>query len=209
VRDALRSASRVGIGQVALRGREYLVAVRPCGDGLLLETLRYAEELRSADALFAHVDDEPVADELLEVATALIEKKTAPFDASAYTDHYTAALRELVEEKTRRRGARVVDTGDEPRRSDGGGKVIDLMEALRKSLEGSGGRSGAGKRLAEAAKSAKPAPSRATKSATRSTAKPAAKRTTASKKSSAKSSAKAGAAKKPARGRGDGGRKAA
>ncbi|MCA1775182.1 MAG: Ku protein [Loktanella sp.] len=60
VRDALRSAGKVGLGQFTMRGKEYLGAVKPCGDGLLLETLHYADELREADPLFNEITDEEI-----------------------------------------------------------------------------------------------------------------------------------------------------
>ena len=82
VRDALRAADKIGLGQLTMRGKEYLCAVRPCGDGLLLETLHYADEIREAEPLFSIADDKADED-LLEVATQLIERKTAPFKAEA------------------------------------------------------------------------------------------------------------------------------
>src|SRR5690606_38304407 len=92
VRDALRKTGTVGIGQITLRGREYLAAVKPCGDGLLVETLHYADELQHAEPLFASIEDSAVDEELLDVATALIERKTAPFDPAAYQDRYSEAM---------------------------------------------------------------------------------------------------------------------
>ena len=59
VRDALRMTEKVGIGQLSMRGKEYLAAVKPCGDGLLLETLHYADELHKAAPLFASIEDKP------------------------------------------------------------------------------------------------------------------------------------------------------
>jgi len=57
VRDALRQAGKVGLGQVTMRGKEYLACVKPCGDGLLMETLHYADELREADEIFTDIED--------------------------------------------------------------------------------------------------------------------------------------------------------
>src|SRR5690606_6263404 len=96
VRDALRQSKKVGLGQLALRGKEYLVAVRPCGKGILLETLHYEDELKKSDSFFAEIPASKADKELLEVATALIEKKTAKFDPKLFKDHYQAALRELI-----------------------------------------------------------------------------------------------------------------
>ena len=136
VRDALRTTNKVGLGQLALRGREYLVAIKPCGDGLLLETLRYADELRKADPLFASVSGKKADKELLDVATALIERKTAAFNAEAFKDNYVTALRELVKRKVKGKSARVeIEEGERPQRR--GDNVVDLMAALKKSLEGS------------------------------------------------------------------------
>ena len=73
VRDALRKAQKTGIGQLTLRGREHLCAVRPCGDGLLMETLFYADEIKDADPLFSTIEDDEADPDLLSVATALID----------------------------------------------------------------------------------------------------------------------------------------
>ena len=135
VRDALRQTEKVGLTQLVMRGREYLAAVRPCGDGLLMETLHYADEIRSADPLFSSIEDETSDDELLEVATSLIERKTAPFDAKAFEDNYSAALRELIERKRKSKKTPRVSTGDEPEAAARGDNVLDLMSALTKSLE--------------------------------------------------------------------------
>lgn len=161
VRDALRQSERVGIGQVTLRGKEFLAAVKPCGDGLLLETLHYEEDIRSADPLFSGISDDKVDDDLLAVASQLIERKSAPFDASAYRDRYATALKELLDAKLSNRKARRVSTGSEPA-EPGGENVIDLMAALKASLDTSGGRpsakrSGDGPAKKPAA-SSKPAP---------------------------------------------------
>lgn len=139
VRDALRAASKVGLGQLTLRGREYLVAVKPCGDGLLLETLRYADELRKADPMFSGLSGKKADKELLDVATALIDRKTAPFDAAAFKDNYTAALKDLVKRKMKGKSA-TVSVDEDGRPSRGGDNVVDLMSALKKSLEGSSGK---------------------------------------------------------------------
>lgn len=134
VRDALRQSEMVGLGQITLRGREYLAAVRPCGDGLLLETLHYADEIREADPLFADIKGKKAEGDLLDVATSLIERKTAPFDASAFKDNYNDALHALIQRKTKSRASKKVKA-DDSRSSDGGDNVIDLMSALKRSLE--------------------------------------------------------------------------
>jgi DNA end-binding protein Ku len=165
VRDALRASGKAGLGQLTMRGKEYLCAVRPCGDGLLLETLRYADEIRAADPLFRDIEDAASDAELLAVATQLIDRKTAPFDAAAFQDHYDRALRDLIEAKRRNRKTprTVAPDADRPK----GENVVDLMAALRDSLRADAGDGGKG--AAPAAKgTAKPA-------ARKPTSKPAAK----------------------------------
>ncbi|WP_099827831.1 Ku protein [Oceaniglobus indicus] len=134
VRDALRNAGKVGLGQVTMRGKEYLAAVKPCGDGLLMETLHYEDELREADQIFTDIEDEKVDKELLEVATSLIDRKSAPFDAGAYHDKYAEAMQDLLDAKIKNKKTPRV------RADDGGGtgdgeNVVDLMSALKQSLK--------------------------------------------------------------------------
>jgi len=108
VRDALRETKMVGLGQVTMRGKEYLAAVKPCGDGLLLETLHYADEIRDAEPLFKDIEDDTSDDDLLEVAKSLITRKTAPFKAEAFKDNYTLALKDLIDRKTRSKSTKRV-----------------------------------------------------------------------------------------------------
>ena len=84
VRDAMRKARKVGLGQLALRGKEYLVSIKPCGKGILLETLHYEDEIKKSDSFFSDIPAKSTDDELLEVATALIEKKTDSFDVGKF-----------------------------------------------------------------------------------------------------------------------------
>lgn len=133
IRDALRSEKKAGLCQITLRGKEHLAAIRPCGDGLLLETLRYAEEIRAADPMFAKIEDETADEDMLELATQLIGKKTKPFDASAYSDSYYQALRKLIETKREDGDTEKVlaDSGS----GGGSDNVVDLMSALKASLD--------------------------------------------------------------------------
>ena len=133
LRDALRDARKVGIGQLAMRGQEYVVALKPCGRGLLLETLRYADEVRKATGYFRDISDKKPDADLLEMAASLIDKKSGEFDASEFRNRYVEALKGLIEEKQKKRGKKVIqdpDVGRIPK----GSNVIDLMAALKKSL---------------------------------------------------------------------------
>jgi DNA end-binding protein Ku len=143
LREALRRARKVGIGQLAMRGQEYVVAIKPCGRGILMETLRYADELNKASSYFRDIEDsEPDAD-LLELATTLIDKKTGKFDAAEFHNRYVDALKGLIEEKRKKKGGGLViqdaDDKDPPKKSN----VVDLMAALKKSLGESNDNEGA------------------------------------------------------------------
>ncbi|HTO33688.1 MAG TPA: Ku protein [Pararhizobium sp.] len=154
VRDALRKAGKVGLGQLTLRGREYIAAIRPCGDGLLLETLHYADELRKADPMFHGLSGKTSDEELLDVATALIDKKTSKFNAANFKDNYSSALKELVQRKLKGKKTKIEVDEEDDDKGKRGDNVVDLMSALKKSLEGSSGKSPAPKKTAAKKKSA-------------------------------------------------------
>ena len=132
LRDALRESSKVGIGQFVMRGREHIATLKPCGDGLLLETLRFADEVRSASPYFTQINDEEPDEELLSLAAELIERKSAPFDPKEFKDRYTEEVRNLIDAKAKRR--KPVEVEEE--NTSGGAQVIDLVEALKRSVRG-------------------------------------------------------------------------
>jgi DNA end-binding protein Ku len=131
LRDALRASRKMGIGQFVMRGREYVAALKPCGRGLLLETLRFADEVRRAAPFFADLGDEAANPELLDLAKDLIGRKSQKFDPGKFHDHYTESLRRLIDEKAKH--VTLVDEGaDKP--SAERGNVVDLVAALRQSV---------------------------------------------------------------------------
>lgn len=133
LREALRKARKLALGQLSVRGSEKLVALKPCGKGLLLETLRYADEVRQGQAFFSDIDDAKPKKELLDLATTLIKQKSAPFDAGEFEDRYIEALRKLIDKKAKSKsGKAIIEDAGEP--SGAGGNVIDLMAALKKSV---------------------------------------------------------------------------
>ena len=161
LREALRRTRKVGIGQLALRGREYLVSLKPCGRGIVLETLRYADEVNKAQNYFREIGEAKPDAELLDLAETLIERKAGEFEPEKYHDRYVEALQELIERK--RKGKTIeTETDEAPAR---GGNVIDLMAALKRSIEkpGAGGDTGAGKKSsAKKPAAAKKAPAKKT-----------------------------------------------
>ena len=134
LRDALRSSKKIGVGQLAMRGQEHVVALKPCGRGMLLETLRYADEVHKAQSYFREIEDrEPDAD-LLDMASMLIDRKSGKFDPKEFHNRYVDALHELIEEKQRKKGEKVIQDPDADEAPPKGSNVVDLMAALKRSL---------------------------------------------------------------------------
>jgi DNA end-binding protein Ku len=167
LRDALRATKKVGLGYIVARGKASIVALKPSGKGLLIETLRYSDELQKSDGFFADVPDTKPEKELQTLAEELIERKAKPFDPKIFKDQYDIALRELIDAKLENRAPHEID---EPQL---GAKVINLMDALKKSV-GSGGAAGKAPAAKTKAKRGKAAAAEATqpkKTSTKKTAK--------------------------------------
>lgn len=137
LREALRRTRKIGLGQLAMRGREYVVSIKACGRGMVMETLRYADEVNKATSYFREIGDGDPDDELLDLATTLIDKKTGKFDATEFHDRYADALKELIERK--KKGKTLNIESDEKGGDSRGSNVVDLMAALKNSLGSSGG----------------------------------------------------------------------
>jgi DNA end-binding protein Ku len=166
LRDALKAAKKVGVGQLAMRGQEYVVALKPCGRGMLLETLRYADEVNKAQSYFREIGDHQPDADLLDMASMLIERKTGKFDPSEFHNRYVDALHKLIEEKQRAKGEKIIQDPDADAAPPKGSNVVDLMAALKRSLGDDAG--GANDNRGAAKKSAtakKPAPRHAPKKA--------------------------------------------
>lgn len=186
LREALRRSRKVGLGQLAMRGREHVVSLKACGRGLVMETLRYADEVNKASSYFREIGDGEPDDELLDLATALINKKSGKFDAGEFHDRYVDALRDLIE---RKKAGKTISIDDDNAAEPRGSNVIDLMAALKKSV-GSGGKTAAGKNSADKAPDKGPAKTAAKKPASKSPATPA--RKAAAKPASKNAARKAG-----------------
>ena len=159
LRDALRKAKKIGIGQLAMRGQEYVISLKPCGRGMVLETLRYADEVNKASSYIRDIGDAKPDPDLLDLASTLIEKKAGAFDVSHFENHYVDALKALIAEKQKKKGKRVIQdtSSDAPAK---GSNVIDLMAALKKSLD-AGDRTPATKTAAKKGPAKKPAEKKA------------------------------------------------
>ena len=134
LREALKRSNKVGIGQLAMRGQEYVVSLKPCGRGMVLETLRYADEVNKASSYFRDIGNAKPDPDLLDLANTLIEKKSGEFDAADFHNRYVDALKALIKEKIKRKGGKVIQDPEEYKPTKES-NVIDLMAALKKSLE--------------------------------------------------------------------------
>jgi DNA end-binding protein Ku len=130
IRDALRKTGKVGLAQITIAGREWLVAVAPLEDGLVMEMLRYSEELRDPADYFENIPTGKPEKEMVDLAVQLIEKKSGAFNPKKFQDHYATALRELVQDKLK--GHKIIAPHEEARPQ--GSNVVDLMEALKRSI---------------------------------------------------------------------------
>jgi DNA end-binding protein Ku len=130
IREALQKAGKVGLAQITMHGREHLTAIVPIEKrGLLMNVVRYEDELRRADKYFADLRDQKFDPELVELATELINRSSAPFDPKRFNDSYAVELRKLVEKKAK--GQKIEIPKAETVRPT---NVVNLMDALKKSL---------------------------------------------------------------------------
>ena len=174
LRDALREAKKIGVGQMAMRGQEYVVAIKPCGRGLLMETLRYADEVNKSSGFFRDIGDAKPDPDLLDMASMLIERKAGEFNPGEFHNRYVDALKDLIAEKQKKKGEKVIQDPDADAPPTRGSNVIDLMAALKKSL-GDDKRRKDGLDEPKARKAAKKAPAKRT-TARKASKEPARKR---------------------------------
>jgi len=133
VRQALVDMKKIALSKIAFGGREHIVAIAPAADaGMMAYTMRYATELRDAKDYFRDIKRVEPEEESLELAKMLIKRKSAKFEPSKFVDGYEVALKELVQAKVDHAPIPKDEAPAAPR-----GKVISLMDALRKSV-GSG-----------------------------------------------------------------------
>src|SRR5947199_7359762 len=134
LRDALKAANKIGIGQLAMRGQEYVVALKPLDRGLVLETLRYADEVNKSSGFFRDIGDHKPDPDLLDMASMLIERKAGEFDPKEFHNRYVDALHAVIEKKQKKKGEKIIEDPDAGAGPPKGSNVIDLMAALKKSL---------------------------------------------------------------------------
>ena len=118
----------VAIGKVVFTSREHVIALEARGNGMLGVTLRYPYEVRKEGEYFEDIPDEKVTRDMLELAKHIVDTKKAHFDPGRFEDHYEEALKELLKKK--QSGQKI----EAPRDRDPS-KVVNLMDALRRSVE--------------------------------------------------------------------------
>lgn len=154
IRDALRKTNKIGLAQVTISGREWLVALAPLEDGLVMEMLRYSDELRQPEDYFDEIPTAKPDKEMVDLAVQLITKKSSAFAPEKYEDHYQTALKQLVQDKVK--GRKIIAPHEENRPK--GTNVVDLMAALKKSVGEAGGKKAAAAEPAAKAPAKKAAP---------------------------------------------------
>ena len=131
IREAMKLKNTVAIGRLVMSTRERVCAIEIDDAGLVLTTLRTAEEVRDVDEV-AHPDLPKADKQMLAIAEKIIDQQSGDFDPAEFTDRYEEALKSLIEDKKKGKPVK----SSKPANDDG--KVVDLMEALRKSLTGGG-----------------------------------------------------------------------
>jgi len=129
IRDVMREEKKVGLGRVVLTRREHVVMLEPFDKGLLATTLRYPYEVRDHVEYFNDIPSLKLPAEMMKLAAHIVETKAGHFEPKKFEDHYEQALIELV--KSKEAGKPVESTGEEAAPP----RVINLMDALRASIE--------------------------------------------------------------------------
>src|SRR3981189_3288348 len=130
IRETIRSMDMVAIGRGVLTSREHIIALEPLDNGLMGTLLRYPYEVRDEKEYFDEIQDVKVTKDMLDLAKHIVRQKTAEFEPEKFEDHYEEALTELINAK---RNGKTVGQKPRPR----GENVVDLMDALRRSIGGS------------------------------------------------------------------------
>lgn len=132
IREAIRARGMVALGRVVISTREHVIALEPRGKGLMGTLLRFPYEVRDETEYFDDIPDEPIPKEMIDLATHIIDTMKGDFRPDEFEDRYETALRELISRK---------ETGETmaPTRPKAPSKVVNLMDALRRSIEAQGG----------------------------------------------------------------------
>ena len=128
IRDVIRQMNMVAIGRVVLTSREHVIALEARGKGLMGTLLRYPYEVRDENEYFDDIQNLKLSKDMMDLAQHIVKTKTGHFEPDKFEDHYEAAMKELVEKKMK--GIKI----EAPRERGEPTKVINLMDALRRSV---------------------------------------------------------------------------
>jgi Ku protein len=142
IRDAMKDESRVALAKIVIAHREHVMALEPLGKGLLGTTLRYDYEVRDEKDYFSDVPSPRISKDMVNLASHILATKETKFDPRKFKDEYEKALKKLVRRKAK---GHVIEEAPPPERTD---NVINLMDALRQSLDRRGAKSARRKRHA-------------------------------------------------------------
>lgn len=145
IREAMKTAGKIALGQLVLRGKERQLALEVHGKGLVAYTLRAHDEVRDADDFFDDIPEAKADPDMVEIAARIIGQKEAAFDPTRFHDRYDEALREMIAAK--QKGGKGVVSAPEPDDTN----VIDLMAALKASLKGAASKAAPAKSAARKA----------------------------------------------------------
>jgi DNA end-binding protein Ku len=174
LRDTLDREQKIGIGQVVIRGKQHLVALVPEGPVLIMNVLRYANEIKGVEGLSVPPKASKaagVSTREMDLARKLIDDMSGPWKPTEFKDTYHEDLMKRIEEKIKRGETRELTAPEKGSHERKSAEVIDLMEALRKSLGQRGGRSASKDAAPAARKPAKAAATRTRSEATKTTAR--------------------------------------
>jgi DNA end-binding protein Ku len=132
IRETIREMNKVAIGRVVLTNREHIIALAPMDKGLIGTLLRYPYEVRDPAEYFDEIQDVKVTKDMLDLARHIVEQKSGSFEPDKFEDQYETALIDLINQK---RAGKPIVAKERPR----GENVVDLMDALRKSIGGGAG----------------------------------------------------------------------
>ncbi len=132
IRDAMRAEGMVGLARVVLFRRERILMLEPRDKGIVATSLRYANEVHAASAYFDEIPDAELPKQMLDLAKHIIEKMTGKFYPEQFEDRYETALIELI--RSKQKGMPI-----KPQPTHRQTNVINLMDALRRSVEGATG----------------------------------------------------------------------
>jgi len=132
IREALATKKMAGLARIVLYRRERPVVIEPLGKGMLLTTLRYDNTVRKPETVFEEIKDVKIDEEMIDLATHIIDRKKTKFDPTKFEDHYENALLELIRAKKAGRKPPVVKAAPKP------SNVVNLFDALKKSLASEG-----------------------------------------------------------------------